>query len=112
MLKQQLNIKQQQKLSPLQIQVIKMLEYPTVELEERIREEMEVNPALDEGKEESATDDTEFEAGNEDGADVDAETEFDLGDYAMDDDIPDYKLRVNNSSPDDKQSSMPLSGQT
>lgn len=112
MLKQQLNIKQQQKLSPLQIQVIKMLEFPTVELEERIREEMEVNPALDEGKEESATDDTEFEVGNDDATDVDADAEFDLGDYAMDDDIPDYKLRVNNSSPDDKQSSMPLSGQT
>ena len=47
MLNQQLNLKIQQKLSPLQIQVIKMLEYPAVELEERIREEMISNPALE-----------------------------------------------------------------
>ena len=64
MLKQQLNIKLQQKLSPLQIQVIKMLEFPTVELEERIREEMEANPALDEGRDETETEETDFDAGS------------------------------------------------
>ena len=51
MLKQQLQQKLQQKLSPAQIQVIKMLEVPTLELEERIRQELEENPALEEGAE-------------------------------------------------------------
>ena len=108
MLKQQLNIKLQQKLSPLQIQVIKMLEYPTVELEERIREEMEANPALDEGREEPVSEENDFDSGGDD----DFDTDFDLTEYAMDDDIPDYKLQTNNHSVDDKDVSMPLSGQT
>ena len=108
MLKQQLNIKLQQKLSPLQIQVIKMLEYPTVELEERIREEMEANPALDEGREETVSEENDFDSGGDD----DFDTDFDLTEYAMDDDIPDYKLQTNNHSVDDKEVSMPLSGQT
>ena len=51
MLKQHLQQKLQQKLSPAQIQVIKMLEVPTLELEERIRQELEENPALEEGVE-------------------------------------------------------------
>ena len=51
MLKQQLQLKLQQRLSPAQIQVIKMLEIPTLELEERIRQEIEENPALEEGAE-------------------------------------------------------------
>ena len=51
MLRQQLQQKLQQKLSPAQIQVIKMLEVPTLELEERIRQEIEENPALEEGAE-------------------------------------------------------------
>ena len=106
MLKQQLNIKLQQKLSPLQIQMIKMLEYPAVELEERIREEMEANPALDEGKE-TNTDESEEHENNEEIADG-----FDLEEYAADDDIPDYKLQTHNYSADDKPSSVPISGQT
>ena len=66
MLKQQLQQKLQQKLSPAQIQVIKMLEVPTLELEERIRQEIEENPALEEGAE---TNDDEFDEdfNNEDG---------------------------------------------
>ncbi|HPW90280.1 MAG TPA: RNA polymerase factor sigma-54 [Paludibacteraceae bacterium] len=109
MLKQQLSIKQQQKLSPLQIQVIKMLEYPTVELEERIREEMEANPALDEGREESVSEHDDFDlSGEEDYTNDD----FDLTEYAADDDIPDYKLRTNNHSADDKEVSIPLSSHT
>ncbi|MBN2787017.1 MAG: RNA polymerase sigma-54 factor, partial [Paludibacteraceae bacterium] len=49
MLNQSLQQRLQQKLSPQQIQVIKLLEVPTLELEERIRQEMEENPALEEG---------------------------------------------------------------
>ncbi|MDR0828871.1 MAG: RNA polymerase factor sigma-54 [Prevotellaceae bacterium] len=61
MLKQELFIKQQQKLSPMQYQVIKMLEYPAVDMEELITREMEENPALEEGKDESETDFSEDE---------------------------------------------------
>lgn len=107
MLNLQQNIKLQQKLSPLQIQVIKMLEYPAVEFEERIREEMEANPALEEGKDENSdTDDFDTASANEtnDGiSDV-------YDDYDMDDDIPDYRLNINNGSPDDKHETIPFSG--
>ena len=105
MLKQQLQQKLQQKLSPAQIQVIKMLEVPTLELEERIRQEIEENPALEEGAE---TSDDEFDEdfNNEDGGNND---DFDIDDYVADDDIPDYKLKVNNSSKDDKHEDIPFS---
>ena len=105
MLKQQLQQKLQQKLSPAQIQVIKMLEVPTLELEERIRQEIEENPALEEGAE---TNDDEFDEdfNNEDGGNND---DFDIHDYVADDDIPDYKLKVNNSSKDDKHEDIPFS---
>ena len=105
----QQNLKLQQKLSPQQIQVIKMLEYPTVELEERIREELEANPALDEGKPETPdNDDNEF---NNTGNDNTGNDDFDLTEYAADDDIPDYKLQTHNRSTDDKETAMPLSAQ-
>lgn len=108
MLKQQLTQKLQQKLSPAQIQVIKMLEIPTLELEERIRQEIEENPALEEGKENSESneemdefaDNDEYDGNNDD---------FDMDDYMADDDIPDYKLQINNSSKDDKREDIPFS---
>ena len=105
MLKQQLQQKLQQKLSPAQIQVIKMLEVPTLELEERIRQEIEENPALEEGAE---SNDNEFDDdfNNEDGGNND---DFDIGDYVADDDIPDYKLKANNTSKDDKHEDIPFS---
>mgnify|MGYP000558969252 CR=1 FL=1 len=53
MLKQQLQQKLQQKLSPQQIQLIRLLELPAIELEERVKHELEDNPALEEGKEPS-----------------------------------------------------------
>ncbi|MDR1879355.1 MAG: RNA polymerase factor sigma-54 [Tannerellaceae bacterium] len=94
MLRQQLQQKLQQKLSPQQIQLIRLLELPAIELEERIKHELEENPALEEGRE--LTD--EFEQGDEESAENEAagnETEADLslGDYLTEDDIPDYKLR-------------------
>ena len=107
MLKQQLQQKLQQKLSPAQIQVIKMLEIPTLELEERIRQELEENPALEEGVEKSDTHDDNFEDGyNDDGGNND---DMNLDEYMPDDDIPDYKLKTNNASKDDKHESIPFS---
>jgi RNA polymerase sigma-54 factor len=106
MLKQQLQQKLQQKLSPAQIQVIKMLEVPTLELEERIRQELEENPALDEGAD--TTDDTETFEDELDNDEPDND-DFDLEEYVADDDIPDYKLKINNASKDDKREEIPFS---
>ena len=105
MLKQQLQQKLQQKLSPAQIQVIKMLEIPTLELEERIRQELEENPALDEGAEQTEHED---DMGNMND-DYDGGDDFNFDDYMPDDDIPDYKLKSNNNSKDDKHEDIPFS---
>ena len=107
MLRQQLQQKLQQKLSPAQIQVIKMLEVPTLELEERIRQEIEENPALEEGAEvDNDADDFDEGFNEEDGGNND---DFDPEEYMADDDIPDYKLKTNNSSKDDKHEDIPFS---
>src|SRR5665647_3808629 len=107
MLKQQLQQKLQQKLSPAQIQVIKMLEVPTLELEERIRQELEENPALEEGAEtDKENSEAEDNLSNEDGGNNE---DVDFEEYMADDDIPDYKLKTNNTSKDDKHEDIPFS---
>ena len=90
MLKQGLQQKLQQKLSPLQIQTIKLLELPTLELEQRIKKELEENPVLDEGVDDEDRDDSE--PGN-----------LSLSDYSTEDQIPSYKLYTNNQGKDVKQ---------
>ncbi len=107
MLKQGLQQKLQQKLSPSQIQVIKILEIPTLEMEERIRQEVEENPALevDFDKDEQSLDN---ETTDED-SQYNSEEEFDFQDYLNDeDDIPDYKLIANNKSKDEKYQHIPF----
>lgn len=94
-LKQQLQLKQQQKLSPLQMQVIKLTELPAIELEERIKQELEDNPALEEGKESS--DDLDFDSASQDEDDTNiSQEDITLGDYMNDEEIPDYQLLNNN----------------
>ncbi|MBK7130126.1 MAG: RNA polymerase factor sigma-54 [Crocinitomicaceae bacterium] len=108
MLKQTLSQKMLQKLSPQQIQLMKLLQVPTMELDQRIKEEIEENPALEEG----ADDDESYEADDyeeRDGEVTEAEREFDINDY-LDDDLPQYKTSVNNKGKDDEDRSMPLSG--
>ena len=99
----QLSTKLQQKLSPMQIQVIKMLEYPSIELEERIREEMVENPALEieaEVSEENTYDDMREE--ERPGADdLDLAWIGDGDDFEDRDEIPGYRLHINNHSVDD-----------
>ena len=117
MLKQGLFQKLQQKLSPQQIQLMKLLQVPTVELEQRIKQEIEENPALEEGDDHTDDDlptEEQAIAENEDVGD-DGENErddFDLSDYFQDDDTPDYKLSVKNSGPDEEDREMPLAGGT
>ena len=102
-LKQHQIQKLEQRLSPQQIQLMKLLQVPTMELDQRIKQEIEENPALEEGAE--ATED-EFEQQEEDYGD---ETEdFDIDDYISDD--ADYKTYSNNSSKDDDDKVIPFSG--
>jgi RNA polymerase sigma-54 factor len=103
---QRLSIQQRllQKLSPQQIQVIKLLEIPAIQLEQRIKSELEENPIL-EMLEENQDDET-----YDDSDDTSAEgDEFSLEDYLNDEDIPSYRLSANNYSKDDKLVDMPYS---
>ncbi len=90
MLKQGLELKQTQKLSPLQIQTIKLIELPTQELEQRIRKELEENPVLDEN------------TANDRDDEEDGPREVSLSEYKEEDSIPSYKLRVNNYGKDER----------
>ena len=98
-----------QTLSPQQILVVKLLELPTVELEERIHSEILDNPALEEGKEmpDNEDDNTEY-AENED-ENTESNEDFSLGDYSNEDDIPDYKLQEHNRSKEGVAEEIPFS---
>ncbi len=105
MLKQRLDQKLLQKLSPQQIQLMKLLQVPTMELEMRIKEEIEANPALEEGKEKEEND-----YDNDDSDDnTESRDEFDISDYLSDDE-PAYKTSVRNKGADDDEKAIPLSG--
>ncbi len=104
MLNQKLQQKLLQKLSPQQIQLIKLLEVPTIQLEQRIKKELEENPILEEGAD---TDPEELDDEEIEGEDQ--EEEFSLDDYLNEEDIPSYKLADNNYSKDDKKTEIPFS---
>jgi RNA polymerase sigma-54 factor len=108
MLKQFLNLKLSQKLSPQQIQLMKLIQLPTQAFEQRLLEEMNENPALEAGKEDDDYEADEF--ANEDYDDYDdAESErieaddINIDEYLSDDDTPDYKTQVNNYSEDEER---------
>src|SRR4028119_408179 len=71
----------QQKLSPQQIQFIKLLQVPTAELEGRIEEELEINPALEEGREEPANEETDSAADDYEEEEYDDSADLDVDDY-------------------------------
>ncbi len=108
MLKQKLQQKLLQKLSPQQIQMIKLLEIPTIQLEQRIKRELEENPVLeDSGSDEGPVDDADSSEVKDQDPDGD---EFSLEDYIGDDDeIPSYKLNPGNYSRDEKREEIPFS---
>lgn len=108
-LKQGFQQKLLQKLSPQQIQLMKLLQLPTIALEQRIKEEMENNPALDEGKEEE--EELEFDQEDDFGGEevTEAEQEFNFDDY-INDETPSYKLNISNHSKDEEEKQVPLSG--
>jgi RNA polymerase sigma-54 factor len=109
MLKQKLQQKLLQKLSPQQIQMIKLLEVPTLQIEQRIKKELEENPALEEGPDDEPLPSEENEDEQYEEEDSDNE-EFTIDDYIDDDDIPNYRLQANNYSKDDeKRAEIPFS---
>ena len=103
---------QVQTLSPQQILVVKLLELPAVEMEDRVRAELLENPALEEGHEPTASDDDEpalSESSPEDGGDTGYDS---LSDYLNEDDIPDYKLQEHNRSREQQAEEIPFSDST
>lgn len=109
MLKQQFNLKLSQKLSPQQIQLMKLIQLPTQQFEQRIMQEMEENPALEGGKEDEDYDgiDENFEDDYDDDNERIEADDINIDDYLSDDDIPDYKLQANNYSADDEDKQIP-----
>lgn len=111
---QKLNLSQNlsQKLSPQQIQFIKLLQVPTAELEARIEEELEINPALEEGKEDEQ--DKPQEDDFEESFDSDSEKddqELNLDDY-LDDEYSGYKMQGDgNYNGDEEDREIPISFQ-
>src|SRR5690606_5461881 len=111
MLKQNLQLKLSQKLSPQQIQLMKLIQLPTQAFEQRLKEEMVENPALETGKEDDYETD---EFGNDDYDDYDdydndriEADDINIDEYLSDDEIPNYKLQANNYSDDDEERTMP-----
>ncbi|MDP3393391.1 RNA polymerase factor sigma-54 [Sediminibacterium sp.] len=122
-LSQSLQQKLLQKLSPQQIQLMKLLQVPTANLEERIKEELEENPALeqgDEGHEDEYTDELkdEFDSIGEEEVDPDGSADdydnVDISEYVVDDDgeIADYKTKDDNYPEMDDQKVIPIKVET
>jgi RNA polymerase sigma-54 factor len=120
MLNQKLQQRLIQKLSPQQVLVMRLLQEPVLSLDQRIKQEIEENPALEEAgqaEEDSETldenatldsidsDEDEF-TDNE--SEVSSDDEFTFEDYVDEDEIPEYRLVANNSSPDDVTRETPV----
>ncbi|TXE18098.1 RNA polymerase factor sigma-54 [Psychroserpens burtonensis] len=115
MLKQYLQFKLSQKLSPQQIQLMKLIQLPTQAFEQRIKQELEENPALDTGKDDTDEDQfDEFDNSEDDYNDnEEINTEdINIDEYLSDDDVPDYRTQVSNYSSDDEEKVMPYAAGT
>lgn len=113
MLKQSLNFKLLQKLSPQQIQLMKLIQLPTQAFEERLKQEIEENPALDTGKEEADNFEDSLANEYEDAGTEKIDTEdINIDEYLSDDEVPSYKTQANNYSSDDEEKSVPYAAGT
>ncbi|MEM6963134.1 MAG: RNA polymerase factor sigma-54 [Bacteroidota bacterium] len=118
MLKQNLSQRLLQKLSPQQIQLMKLLQIPTATLEQRIKEELEANPVLEEGEDRDEqleaikkSDDSDDNDEKDVEEEILREEEFELDDYLteyIEDDPSSYKLKVNNFSAEEEDKSIPI----
>ena len=109
MLKQQLQLKLAQKLSPQQIQLMKLIQLPTLDFEQRLQNELEENPALETGKEQTSQEDS-FDQEYEDNTEVIEIQDIDIDAYLSDDEIPAYRLNTNNYSSDEDEKITPITG--
>ena len=109
MLKQHLQFKLSQKLSPQQIQLMKLIQLPTQAFEQRLKQELEENPALETGKEEGESQQDDFEDlyDNETDSESISAEDINIDDYLSDDEIPDYRTQANNYSADDEEKNVP-----
>ncbi|ALM08872.1 RNA polymerase sigma54 factor [Sediminicola sp. YIK13] len=109
MLKQHLQFKLSQKLSPQQIQLMKLIQLPTLAFEQRLKQELEENPALETGKEEIENQEDEYDDLYEDDSDSEniAAEDINIDEYLSDDEVPDYRTQANNYSSDDEERTIP-----
>lgn len=116
MLKQHLQYKLLQKLSPQQIQLMKLIQLPTLAFEEKIKQEIEENPALDSGKDSDDSYDYDSDADPtndyDDSGNETIETDINIDEYLSDDEMPNYKLQANNYSSDDEEKNIPYAAGT
>lgn len=114
MLKHSLQFKLSQKLSPQQIQLMKLIQLPTQAFEQRLEEELVENPALENGSEETENFEEDYNDHDSDDYDDDYDNEridaedINIDDYLSNDETPDYKYQSNNYSDDDEDKSMPF----
>ncbi len=114
MLKQHLQFKLSQKLSPQQIQLMKLIQLPTQAFEQRIKQELEENPALETGKAENDAGEDNFDdayEGDSEGESIAAE-DINIDEYLSDDEVPEYRTQANNYSADDDEKSIPYAAGT
>lgn len=113
MLKQYLQFKLSQKLSPQQIQLMKLIQLPTQAFEQRLKQELEENPALESGKDKTDELDDDFDNTEDynDNESINAE-DINVDEYLSDDEIPDYRMQANNYSIDDEDKSVPYASGT
>tara|TARA_R110002073_G_scaffold40547_6_gene115407 strand:+ start:70427 stop:71881 length:1455 start_codon:yes stop_codon:yes gene_type:complete len=112
MLKQSLQYKLLQKLSPQQIQLMKLIQLPTQAFEEKLKQEIEENPALESGKEENQDDFDQDSNEYDDTGTETIETDINIDDYLSDDETPSYKLQSNNYSDSDEDKHVPYAAGT
>ena len=103
MLNQKLQLKLSQKLSPQQIQLMKLIQLSTLEFEQRLSREIEENPALDTVNESQEIDNDNFEFNEENEKQEKSDDEIDISEYLSDDDTPDYNLKSNNYSEENER---------
>ncbi|KJD31792.1 RNA polymerase sigma54 factor [Tamlana nanhaiensis] len=114
MLKQHLQFKLSQKLSPQQIQLMKLIQLPTQAFEQRLKQELEENPALEGGKDKNDDLDADFDNSADDYNDSESigNDDINVDEYLSDDEIPDYRTQANNYSSDDEEKTMPYAAGT
>lgn len=112
MLKQSLQQKLLQKLSPQQIQLMKLIQLPTQAFEERLKQEIEENPALDTGKESTDSYEEQNSDYDDEGTEKIDTDDINIDEYLSDDEIPSYKTQSNNYSSDDDEKQIPYASGT